>query len=209
MRSCHIVGAGPMYRRFPRPAKGDLVIAADGGYRALTAYGLAADVVIGDFDSLGRAPDHPHVLTLPAEKDDTDMLAALRHGLRLDFDVFHLYGATGGRPDHTQANLQSLAFLAGCGARGFLHGRTQTVTCVRDGSLAFDGGCRGTLSVFAHSDVAEGVSLEGLKYPLQNAHLTSSFPLGVSNAFTGLPSRVTVLRGTLLIYYPEGSPTPT
>ena len=50
---------------------------------------------------------------------------------------------------------------------------------------------------------AEGVSIEGLYYPLQNAVLTSGFPLGVSNQFTGVSARVSVRKGTLLAMWQE------
>jgi thiamine pyrophosphokinase len=45
---------------------------------------------------------------------------------------------------------------------------------------------------------AEGVTLENLHYPLTAGRLTSGFPLGVSNHFTGKKARVTVEKGSLL-----------
>ena len=47
--------------------------------------------------------------------------------------------------------------------------------------------------------------LEGLYYPLSNAVLTSGFPLGVSNQFTGRPARISVERGTLLVMWEESA----
>ena len=47
------------------------------------------------------------------------------------------------------------------------------------------------------------MSIEGLYYPLQNAVLTSGFPLGVSNQFTGVSARVSVRKGTLLAMWQE------
>ena len=63
--------------------------------------------------------------------------------------------------------------------------------------------CTGTISVFCTSGTASGVTLRGLYYPLTDAVLTSSFPLGVSNQFTGVPASVTVADGTLLIMWQE------
>lgn len=40
----------------PHPGAQDFVIAADKGYEALEAYGVPPDLVVGDFDSLGRRP---------------------------------------------------------------------------------------------------------------------------------------------------------
>lgn len=46
---CYVIGAGELYPAGLEPKVGDWVIAADGGYRALRALGLRADLVVGDF----------------------------------------------------------------------------------------------------------------------------------------------------------------
>ena len=55
------------------------------------------DLVVGDFDSLAYVPEHPGVVRLTPEKDDTDAGWALREGLRLGYREFVIYGGTGGR----------------------------------------------------------------------------------------------------------------
>lgn len=199
--SCYVVGAGTFYGHVIAPKPGDLLIAADGGYTYLQKHHIPADWVIGDFDSLRVPPDHPHVVPLPKEKDDTDMLAALRMGLEAGYRVFRLYGGTGGRMDHTLANLQCLAFLSRRGAQGFLYGPDYIATAITNGTMTFGPEHKGYVSVFALSDPAAGVYLKGLKYPLTDATVTPDFPLGVSNEFTGVPSSITVKNGTLLILY--------
>lgn len=199
--TCYIVGAGAFYDRDFVPEAGDFVIAADGGYGTLTARGTDMDLVVGDFDSMGFRPDHPKVVDLPVEKDDTDMMAAIRLGWERGYRTFRLYGGTGGRVDHTLANLQSLMWLSTRGGRGFLIGEDWTAAAVTDGDMTFAPGHSGFLSVFCQGDRAEGVTLEGLKYPLKDAVLTCDFPLGVSNEFTGVASRVAVGKGTLLVIW--------
>lgn len=203
MKTCLIAGAGPLFGPIPSPADGGLIIAADGGYAHLWRVGLRPDLVIGDFDSLPEKPEHPHVTELARDKDDTDMLAAVKYGLEQGCQVFHIYGGTGGRLDHTMANVQVLAYLARHGARGVLHGEGFAVTCVRNGEMTFDRSRQGTISVFAHSDTAQGVCLEGLKYELRDATLTNGCPLGVSNEFAGTDSRVSVRDGTLIVMWAE------
>ena len=102
MATCYIVGAGDFTARGFAPGPGDLILAADGGYRALYRLGPTPDLLLGDFDSLGDAPLPPDlpVLRFPARKDDTDTGLALRHGLMLGFRDFALYGCAGGRVDH-------------------------------------------------------------------------------------------------------------
>lgn len=118
MPTCYVVGAGDFTPRGFAPGPGDLVVAADGGYRALYSLGYTPDLLLGDFDSLGNLPlpaDLP-VLRFPVRKDDTDAGLALRHGLDLGFRDFALYGCAGGRVDHLLANFQSMARVSRLGA---------------------------------------------------------------------------------------------
>ncbi|MDO5401589.1 MAG: thiamine diphosphokinase [Eubacteriales bacterium] len=178
----------------------DYVIAADGGLRHCEAAGVRPDAVLGDFDSLGYVPRGANVF--PVEKDDTDAMLAVRHGLALGYREFLLYGSLDGkRLDHTLANYQTLCFLCRHGARGTLVGRDFLATAVKDGSISFPAGKQGTVSVFCLGSDAHGVTLRGLYYPLTDATLTAAFPLGVSNHFTGEEAKVEVRDGTLLVMW--------
>ena len=185
----------------------DYVIAADGGVAHVQALGLRADAVLGDFDSLGYVPVGAQVF--PIEKDDTDSMLAVRHGLRLGCNEFFLYGALDGqRLDHTIANLQTLRFLVERGAVGHLIGVRQTVSVVRNGILRFASGCEGYLSLFCMGDRAVGVTIEGLHYTLTEGALSGGFPLGVSNAFIGESAAVRVADGCLIAVYDRTNPLP-
>ncbi len=201
---CYVVGAGENCGIDFQPAKEDFVIAADAGLSYLEQAGIRADLVIGDFDSLSARPQHHNVVALRTEKDDTDMLAAVREGIREGYLDFYLYCGTGGRMDHTLANLQVLAFLAESGRQGFLMDRDSVMTVITDRKIAFDRIASGYVSVFSYSEKAEGVCLQGLKYELDHAVLTNTFPLGVSNEFVGRESSISVDSGTLLIVFPRG-----
>ena len=153
---CYIVGAmslTPALR--PYPTAEDYVIAADRGYDSLMAYGVVPDLAVGDFDSLGYQPDHPNVIQLPVEKDDTDMVYALRKGLELGYRRFVLLGGVGGRLEHTLANLQLLDWLTGQGGQGFLAGEKTVATAIRGpASLTFPAAMSGYLSAFCNSGTA-------------------------------------------------------
>lgn len=200
---CYIVGACPPGELRFAPGRPALVIAADQGLRHLEAAGIAPDLIVGDFDSLGTVPSGENVIRHPVEKDDTDMMLAVKTGLSRGCRVFVLYGGVGGRLDHTYANLQTLAYLSDHGARGYLLGDGFVATAWKDGALDFPAGLAGPVSVFCPGEKAEGVTIEGLYYPLRDGILTSGFPLGVSNQFTGVSARVSVRKGTLLAMWRE------
>ena len=203
-RICYVVGAMSLSLALrPFPAPGDYVIAADRGYDSLMAYGVTPDLVVGDFDSLGYTPNHPNVTQLPAEKDDTDMVYALRKGLELGYRRFVLLGGVGGRLEHTLANLQLLDWLTTQGAAGFLAGEKTVATALRSGTMTFPASMTGFLSVFCNSGEAEGVTLSNLKFPLDNHTLEGTFPLGVSNEFTGETACVSVKNGSLFLVWED------
>ena len=197
--ACVLFGAGDFFGLRRPIGEKDLVIAADAGWRHCLAAGAEPTLLLGDFDSLPRVPDFPHIRRVPVRKDDTDMMLAIKEGLRRSETVFHLYGGVGGRTDHTIANLQSLLYLACRGARGWLYGDRERFTAICGGELLLPAREKGIVSVFCMGADAAGVTIEGGQYPLHDAVLTASFPLGVSNHYVGNPVRVAVTQGSLLI----------
>ncbi len=178
----------------------DLIIAADSGLNHTQALGLKPDVILGDFDSLGYVPEGSAVF--PVEKDDTDAMLAVKKGLEMGCKEFLLYGSLDGpRLDHTVANFQTLQYLANQNATGYLMGKAHIVTLIKDSAISFASEATGIISVFCIGEDARGVTLTGLKYPLEKSILTAGFPLGVSNHFIGKPATVRVEAGSLLVIY--------
>ena len=197
MKKCLIFCAAEFDRLAAPIGAEDYILAADGGLRHLQRLQLQPDGIIGDFDSLGYIPEGAQVF--PVEKDDTDAMLAARKGLELGYREFIFYGSLDGRRlDHTVSNFQTLQFLSDRGATGYLVGRDYLVTVIGEETLEFPPQATGILSLFCLGPNAEGVTLENLHYPLLNGTLTSGFPLGVSNHFTGKSARITVRKGSLL-----------
>lgn len=196
---CYIAGAGSWYGEPFVPQSDDFVIAADGGYLHLQKHGIRVDLLIGDFDSMDK-PEFANVQTYRREKNDTDLFLAVKEGYSRGYRRFVLYGTTGGdRFDHTLGNLQVLVWLAKRGASALLHDAGGSVSALHNGSVSFSPDANGYLSVVSAGDTASGVTLSGLKYPLENSTLTNDYPLGISNEFTGAAASVTVQNGTLFL----------
>ena len=198
--ACYIFGAGSFFGIHGKPRKEDYVIAADGGWLACLKSGVIPDLLLGDFDSLRDVPDFPNMVRLPVEKDDTDMMAAVKKGLEMGEREFHIYGGLGGdRTDHTMANFQMLCYLTRFGAKGWLYGKDEQFTAIRDESVQFPARKDGILSVFCMGEDAEGVNIQGAYYPLKEGTLHWDVALGVSNHFKGEPVTVSVRKGCLLL----------
>lgn len=201
---CHIVCAGPAGELSLKREPDDFVIAADGGYLLCQSAHIEPDLYVGDSDSLSpelySKISCPR-LDLPVEKDDTDTLAAVKEGLVRGFSRFELYAALGGDLGHTLANVQTLLYLRKAGAHGVLHGAGQDLCLVlpEDGSCTVptSPGCR--VSVFSWTPVSHGVYERGLKWELEDAELSGSFPLGVSNEALGDEAHISVAEGVLAV----------
>lgn len=208
MARCVIFGAAEFDSLLLPIEKDDLTIAADGGVVHCAQIGRTPDVILGDFDSLGYVPQGAQVF--PVEKDDTDVMLAIRHGLRAGYREFLIYGGMEGkRLDHTVANLQALAFLRAENARGYLIGRKQVATVIEKETAVFSADATGILSVFCLGKDASGVTIRGLQYDLENGALTADFPLGVSNHFAGTEAAITVENGKLLLMWDVKNGLPT
>ena len=201
MRCC-IFGAGDYHGERLDLVKDSYVIAADGGLLHTARYGIQPGLAVGDFDSLGSLPQGVKTLTFPVMKDDTDMALAVKEALDYGCDSFYLFGGMGGRLDHTLANMSLVLSLAGQGKSAYLIGKDCVITSLCAGEkLWFSSACRGTLSVFAAGDRAEGVTLSGLLYPFTNGCLTNERALGVSNHFTAEAATVTLTSGKLYLLW--------
>ena len=198
---CNIVGAGDFCEKEISLGDGDIIIAADGGLAYLEKIGAKPDFIIGDFDSLSYQPTGENVVVLPCEKDITDTEAAIEEGIKLGFKHFRVFGGTGGRTEHTIANIQNLIKLTKMGFSGEIVDDNRIITAISNGKIEFDETHKGFISVFSHSDKSEGIWETGLKYSLENATLTNSEPLGVSNEFLGKKATIEVKNGILLIIY--------
>ena len=200
MRRCFIFAAGTFYGLRQRPRPGDLVLAADPGYETCRRAGIVPDLLLGDFDSMDQPADFDRVRRVPVEKDDTDTMLAVKTGLEQGCGEFYLYGGTGGkRLDHTVANFQTLYYLRRQGARGYLYDNEFVWTVLENETVRIKKTVEwGLLSVFCLGARAEGVTITGVQYPLNQAELTADFPLGVSNHILEDQAMVQVERGALL-----------
>lgn len=198
---CYIVGAGKNFGLDFTPTDEDFVIAADGGYEVLTQAGIHPHLVVGDFDSLGSIPEGEETVVLPTIKDVTDTWAAIELGKERGFTRFDLYGCTGGRFEHTLANIQTVAHVAQQGMDCRLYSKHQIITAISGNTMTFDQTRTGFLSLFSHTDICRGVTIRGMKYEAEDAELTNRFPLGVSNEFLGRESSVTVKEGIAILVF--------
>lgn len=194
------------------------LICADGGARHLHALGLTPDLIVGDMDSLEGELQREFVvkgsriIRYPEAKDETDSALALQMAFMMTPDEIRIYGALGARIDHTLANLTLLAAAADRGIETRLLDEWCEIILVRRTAVVIEGDLGQTVSLFASGADVTGVTLEGFEYPLRNATITPTKPVGVSNRLTAARGIIAVESGDLLViryfkagHFPQGA----
>lgn len=178
----------------------DFVICADRGYDYAVKAGIAPDIVAGDFDSSSVGVfDKCRVVKLNVHKDDTDTMHCIDMALENHCTQIALLAATGGRFDHSFANVSALQYIAQKGARGMLISPDEHIEFLSKGTYNFDG-CDGkTFSVFPFGCSSVNVTYENVEYPLDGYSLQSSVPLGISNVFISDKCKIKINDGNAII----------
>ena len=156
------------------------VVAADGGANALAGWGLGADAVIGDLDSLqDRAGWAARSLVVHLEEQETTDLEKCLYGTEAPFYLG--IGFTGRRFDHTLAALHAL--LRWPGKRVVLIGAEDAIFLPPARWRAqLAAGAR--VSFFPLQPVT-GVASEGLEWPVAGIGFAPGQRIGTSNRATG------------------------
>ena len=156
------------------------VYGADKGYYLAKKLGIECDIVLGDFDS-SQKPERDDVIVYPVEKDDTDLMLAVRHALDKGYKDFEIYGALGGRADHLFGNIQTLAFINEHGGKAVMIGENDRICLLSPGRHIIKNRESYSLSLFAYTPRVEHLTISGVKYNADDICLYNSFPLGISN----------------------------
>lgn len=186
--------------------RADRIVAADGAWAKAVEAGIPVDRVIGDLDSLTRAEratllaSDTEVEIHEPEKDLTDLVLVLDHALSLSPAKLVVFGAFGGRIDHTLANVLLLERAAERGVEVELIADRETAWLIRGDFTLPIGRAGDRVSLIPLSEEAV-VRTDGLRYRLDDEPLVRASAHGVSNVIDGLPVRIAVRSGTLLVVH--------
>ncbi len=190
----------------------DYLIAADGGANHLLKMGILPEIVIGDLDSIDE--DTLFQLTsaevtieqYSEDKDETDIELALRHAVEMQPSAILIVGALGGRLDQTLANLSILTdpTLPKIDIR-LDDGVEEVFFCRasadKGGQVAVKGSSGDTVSLIPWHGPVEGVTTEGLQWPLYGETLFPEKSRGISNAMLNDAASIQIQSGLLLVVH--------
>jgi thiamine pyrophosphokinase len=190
----------------------DTLIAADGGANHLQKMGIRPAVLIGDLDSVNEnvlnefTSAGVKIERYSEDKDETDIELALRYAVELEPAAILIAGALGGRLDQTLANLSILtdSALSGIDVRlddGVEQAFFCRATAAKGGQAEVRGGSGDTVSLIPWHAPVEGVTTEGLRWPLYAETLYPEKSRGISNLMLGENASIRIQSGLLLIVH--------
>ncbi|MBP7175784.1 MAG: thiamine diphosphokinase [Thermoclostridium sp.] len=181
-----------------------LVICADGGARHCKQADITPHVIVGDFDSIdvnllqAYEKEGVELKKYEPRKDFTDMELALEYAAEHGATRIFMMGAMGSRLDHSLSNLQLLHKLMDKGIRGVILNENNRVYLIRDKiKISRMDGYK--LSLLPATPIVEGVTTEGLTWPLFNFTMTMGTGLGISNEFAEDAATIRISSGRLYV----------
>jgi thiamine pyrophosphokinase len=185
------------------PDASDLIIAVDGGIRHLQKMNITPDILIGDLDSITTADldwcrsRNVEIRKFPAEKDQTDFELALDHAISCSQGKLIVYGALGGRIDHTLVNIGLLSNPRYMDRDVRIITDREKVFFLRR-KTAITGEMGLTISLIPWGEPATGVTTSGMQYPLMDENLFPDQSRGISNVICSESASIQFKEGKLL-----------
>lgn len=183
--------------------KASYIIACDRGAYWSLIHGIVPNEAVGDFDSVSKEEMQlinecvSLVNTYPKEKDFTDLELALERAIQLTPNEIVIYGATGGRFDHTMgASLLLERFSDSCLFIRCVDEKTE-VALITDMLTIYKNKKYQYYSLFSLTKKSV-VSLKGFYYTLDKGILKRGSTTGMSNELVEKKGQITVHEGTLL-----------
>lgn len=183
--------------------KDDCIIAVDGGLDLLFKHNIVPHLVIGDFDSVSQEAkdklhNHPSIIQVAPEKDETDTELALNWCFDKKFTNIRIVNSMQERFDHCLGIIAHLEY-------GF--DSNLQIQVVSSKQLMYfankhenlDYPINTTFSLCPVSESVQGVETLNCYYPLKKETLYRNKSRGISNLISQHPAKISFTEGKLLI----------
>lgn len=194
----------------------DYCIAADSGLVMADKLGLTVDLLLGDYDSVDKKifekyNGNTKTITYPCEKDYTDTHLALKKAIEKikklqdtskdsTEDEIAIIGATGTRYDHAFTNIFVLDESLETGIRCAIYDKNNKIYLADKSFEIRKDKQFGDYLSFAPMTPEVGLSLSGVKYPLDRYTLRQGESICQSNEITEMIAKVEIFTGKLVVF---------
>lgn len=185
----------------------DRIIAIDNGLSYLHQINCMPTHIVGDFDTVSphllqqyQKNDNVQIVTLCPEKDATDTEVAVDLAVIEGCNEIYLLGATGGRFDHTLANLHMLYKLLNEGIQAYLLDKNNKIYLIKENTTLLAQKVKSTyVSLLPFTEEVTKLTLIGFKYPLTEFHLKQGTSIGISNEIVETQAQIQFEDGVLIV----------
>ncbi|WAW14225.1 thiamine diphosphokinase [Peptostreptococcus equinus] len=185
--------------------KYDIIIGVDGGCNHLDKLNIVPNHMVGDMDSIDKEVLDKFInlgvnkKKYPEKKNETDTELAVLLACEEGAVLIDIYGALGGRIDHEIANVLLLKYIAKQNAYSRILSENEEIYLLENDELTIRGKKGNIVSTIPVGGNANGVTLCGLEYPLNEFDMEYSRPRGISNTMLEDVCHINVRDGSLLI----------
>lgn len=182
----------------------EYIICADGGARHLLKIDIVPHLIVGDLDSMDAYTKNYFMqknvafIKFPPKKDYTDTELAVEYALDKGANEITFMGVLGSRMDHSIANITLLLPLLYKGIKGKIVDEHNEMFIINKYEEV-EGEIGEFLSIIPLSEKVEGITLEGLEYPLKDCTIHMGQTIGISNRFISKKAKITIGRGNALL----------
>ncbi|WP_369902984.1 thiamine diphosphokinase [Bacillus manliponensis] len=187
----HILAGGPIENCADfslYESDGVIWAAVDRGVYRLLKLGIKPVAAFGDYDSVTKEElawmqEQKHDLHIVAkEKDETDLEIAIRWAIAQKPMEIRIFGATGGRLDHSLANIQMLLKGLHVNIKMSVVDNKNEISVQKPGTYYVAKSTQFPyVSFVPMSEQVDGITLRGFKYPLTNQTIQWGSTLCISN----------------------------
>ena len=185
----------------------DEIIAVDHGAEFFLDSRFWPGYIVGDFDSIApgtletlQQKNQSKIERHSSVKDETDTELAMRLAMSLGADHIEIYGATGTRMDHVLGNIQLLKMALDQWVHCYILDENNRISMIRESMVIRKDQQYGDyVSLIPFTPCVKGLTLRGMKYPLDRFTLTSGLARGVSNEIVDVVAEIELEEGILLV----------
>lgn len=192
-------------KKYLKSNKYDIIIAVDKGLETIDYLKLEPQYILGDFDSVNTKilekykTQNIKIIKLNPEKDLTDTHSAIDLALKIKSTEITILGAIGTRLDHTMANIHILKQALDKNIKAKIVNEKNEIELINKEIIIKKDDNYKYVSIIPLTTNVTGITIEGMKYIINDYTLSIGDSLGVSNEQIDKEAKISIKTGILVV----------
>lgn len=192
-------------KKYLKSNKYDIIIAVDKGLETIDYLKLEPQYILGDFDSVNTKilekykTQNIKIIKLNPEKDLTDTHSAIDLALEIKSTEITILGAIGTRLDHTMANIHILKQALDKNIKAKIVNEKNEIELINKEIIIKKDDNYKYVSIISLTTNVTGITIEGMKYIINDYTLSIGDSLGVSNEQIDKEAKISIKTGILVV----------